>query len=368
MIDEIKKKFTRAQLYDYVWRQPMITAARQVGITDRGLSKICRKHHIPVPGLGYWAKKQAGHNVKQVSLLELKLHNPDQIIFIARSPRMEANKYSETVEMAVLFEQEKQNRLIVNSNAELTNKMAIQLQRSLTGKSDKEGVMKGKRGYMNCFKVTSGQAYRALGILDVLLSTFVRRDFGVIFSSGYKLKVNVFEEIFSVVLDEKFEYELTEERGGQYWKAIPTGRLRVRFESEYMSRTFYDTVKHPRLERSINTIMIFLYKASDDNKRLRNIAQEEARQREEEHKRREEIWRAMQVEQRRIKGIDLAVSDWLRIEQIQRFIDQVKNSMPLFNLSSEQREYCLMVVEWAEKYVKTNHPVQILVSHQSRFV
>ncbi len=42
-------EFTRKQLYDLVWSQPMTTVAASVGISDVALAKHCKKANIPVP-------------------------------------------------------------------------------------------------------------------------------------------------------------------------------------------------------------------------------------------------------------------------------------------------------------------------------
>src|SRR5581483_5451597 len=36
------------------------------------IAKVCRKLQIPLPGRGYWAKKQHGHSVERTPLPELK--------------------------------------------------------------------------------------------------------------------------------------------------------------------------------------------------------------------------------------------------------------------------------------------------------
>jgi hypothetical protein len=46
----------------------MRTLAPKYGLSDVGLAKICKKHRIPRPGLGYCAKKDAGKPVKQPPL------------------------------------------------------------------------------------------------------------------------------------------------------------------------------------------------------------------------------------------------------------------------------------------------------------
>jgi hypothetical protein len=53
-------RLTREELYDQVWKTPMRLLAKSYSISDVGLAKVCKRHNIPRPSLGYWAKKQAG--------------------------------------------------------------------------------------------------------------------------------------------------------------------------------------------------------------------------------------------------------------------------------------------------------------------
>jgi hypothetical protein len=61
-------EFTRKELYDLVWSEPMRTVATTVGISDVALAKQCKKANIPVPSRGYWARKQAGKATIQIAL------------------------------------------------------------------------------------------------------------------------------------------------------------------------------------------------------------------------------------------------------------------------------------------------------------
>jgi hypothetical protein len=62
------REFTRKELYDLVWSQPMRTVAASVGISDVALAKQCKKADIPVPNRGYWAREQAGKPTIQIAL------------------------------------------------------------------------------------------------------------------------------------------------------------------------------------------------------------------------------------------------------------------------------------------------------------
>jgi hypothetical protein len=57
--------FTRQELYDLVWSEPMVQLAKKLGLSDVGLSKACRRIAVPVPERGYWARRQAGKQTHQ---------------------------------------------------------------------------------------------------------------------------------------------------------------------------------------------------------------------------------------------------------------------------------------------------------------
>jgi hypothetical protein len=61
-------RLTRAELYEKVWATPMRTLGQEFGISDVGLAKVCRKHNIPVPPVGYWRRKETGYKVTQPPL------------------------------------------------------------------------------------------------------------------------------------------------------------------------------------------------------------------------------------------------------------------------------------------------------------
>jgi len=52
--------YDRNVLYDEVWAEPMRTVAERYGVSDVWLAKTCRRLDVPVPGRGYWAKRQVG--------------------------------------------------------------------------------------------------------------------------------------------------------------------------------------------------------------------------------------------------------------------------------------------------------------------
>ena len=63
----------RSELYAKVWSTPMTKLAAELGISDVGLAKACRRHAVPAPPRGYWARLRAGQNPDQTPLPTLEL-------------------------------------------------------------------------------------------------------------------------------------------------------------------------------------------------------------------------------------------------------------------------------------------------------
>lgn len=55
-----RNTYSRKQLYQEVWEQPMSTVSERYGISDVGLKKICKRMDVPTPPRGYWAKVASG--------------------------------------------------------------------------------------------------------------------------------------------------------------------------------------------------------------------------------------------------------------------------------------------------------------------
>ncbi len=50
----MQNSLNRKELYDLVWKKPMVEIAKLYGLSDRGLAKLCERNGVPVPPRGYW--------------------------------------------------------------------------------------------------------------------------------------------------------------------------------------------------------------------------------------------------------------------------------------------------------------------------
>jgi hypothetical protein len=78
-------RLTRKELYEKVWSQPVRTLAKEFGISDVGLKKTCKRHDIPTPGVGYWAKVEHGKTVRREKLPPAKRGESDIIVIKAEA-------------------------------------------------------------------------------------------------------------------------------------------------------------------------------------------------------------------------------------------------------------------------------------------
>ena len=64
----VRRMMSREELYDLVWKTPMSRLAPTFGLSDVGLRKVCKRHGIPTPPLGYWAKVAHGKRANRPRL------------------------------------------------------------------------------------------------------------------------------------------------------------------------------------------------------------------------------------------------------------------------------------------------------------
>jgi len=127
----------RNSLYEEVWATPMAKLAKRHGISDVGLAKVCRKLAIPVPGRGYWAKKEAGRAVQRIPLPALK----EPVRLFKPKPKPEEPKIEsyttpdERAQVAKVKERDPQSILKLGS---MSHPLIVQA-REVLGRSNHDG-------------------------------------------------------------------------------------------------------------------------------------------------------------------------------------------------------------------------------------
>jgi hypothetical protein len=89
-------EYTREQLYEAIWSKPCMKLAAELGISDVGLAKTCRRMGIPRPPRGYWARIEAGEKLRREALRQAMPGQDKLAVFqiqqnIARRQELSAN-------------------------------------------------------------------------------------------------------------------------------------------------------------------------------------------------------------------------------------------------------------------------------------
>lgn len=83
------RTYSRREFYDLVWSKPITHIAKDFALSDVAIHKICRKHEIPTPPPGYWAKRNAGKAAVQTKLTKASRTTSDKVTIAAPELRGE---------------------------------------------------------------------------------------------------------------------------------------------------------------------------------------------------------------------------------------------------------------------------------------
>jgi hypothetical protein len=127
----------RNELYEEVWATPMAKLAKKYGISDVGLAKVCRKLSIPLPGRGYWARKDAGQEVQRLQLPALK----DAVRLFKPTPKPAVpmiESYTTPDERAQVSRTTERDAQLILKRGSMSHPLIVQA-RDILGRSNRDG-------------------------------------------------------------------------------------------------------------------------------------------------------------------------------------------------------------------------------------
>lgn len=311
----------REQLYEQVWSKPMIKLAKEYGLSNNGLRKICRKFDIPIPQSGYWQKLQFGKPVKKAPLPPYK--GEDKIEIQERIKVFGGDKDSLPPEIAAEYLPENQIKVqdrLVNPHPLIKNTQKTMRE----GGWQSEGwVFSGDEGFN--IRVTRKSLNRTLRILDALIKALDERKLEV-FIKESKTYVRIFEETIEFrlyELEERVKKEKKEAYGADY-ELIPTGRLMLSIEGVWDIRSRWKDGDKQKLEEMLNDFIIGLYRAAFKDREWRIKREKEAAEREEKQRKLEELRRQQEIELKKFQALEGDAGNWQRSQIIKSFIEAKK--------------------------------------------
>ena len=177
----------RDSLYEEVWATPMAKLAKKYGISDVGLAKVCRKLAIPVPGRGYWAKKEVGQTVQKLPLPALK----EPVRLYKPTPKPEPPKIEEyttpdeRAQVAKVIERDAQ---LILKRGSMSHPLIVQA-REILGRSNRDGhdLLWTDEPCLD-ISVSKAALPRALRLAAGLITALEEEGFKIAVKKGHKEK------------------------------------------------------------------------------------------------------------------------------------------------------------------------------------
>lgn len=195
--------FSRKELYDLVWQTPMTKLSKQFGLSDQGLAKLCKRHGIPIPPRGYWAKLAAGKKALRTPFPELSLNQNDKKISITPVIRRPTKPKPEIIE--VLSTNDKPEIKVPDR---LTHPHPVV--RYWQEERD-EAIRDQRRSQLHLPPTMRYQHYKPFTDIERRRHRILDTIFKAIEKSGYKVKPGTYHQSWELTYDGiKVDFDITE--------------------------------------------------------------------------------------------------------------------------------------------------------------
>lgn len=311
---------TRVELYERVWSQPLDKLAPTLGMSGRGLAKLCARHKIPVPWRGFWTKVQFGHEPRKLPLRDLPEGTTEEKIwFGGESTRRELTQ----AEVLAQNEGKPENRITVSKRLVSLHPIVRDMGRECGAiSSGGEQLEAIERFGAFRVRVSQGQIGRALKILDALAKALESRGYWFERGNNGRPQAVILGERIGFRIDERYKRRVEVRPSGYRTTEFDSiGRLAVVVEEG--GRSWQDR-DNRKLEDRLNEIVASLIIATDWIRADRLEKEEWKRQYEIECKKREEIERQRREEQLRAQQFDEDSKQWRRYERHRRYTERVR--------------------------------------------
>jgi hypothetical protein len=390
---------TRQELYNRVWSDFMSKVALAYGISGPALKKICDKHEIPTPPVGYWTRLQWDKPVEQTPLPDASTPAL-QVVHIKVEPKrpkegwaapQAARRYpvnDPDLFPLIDFERDPKNKIVVpdhlhNPHPRIRQAMdALAARRSSHHDEDDRGKPPIADELPEVdMRVEKSMRPRAFRLLNALFRALEKR--------GHRIEVKprpggeadgrrvvrflvLGEDISFRLLQKSRRIYLTKEEQRQTPNYEFNKRwgcqTKIRYEpTETLELTlswlaFRDTAER-KLENQLNEVVIGMLRLVDqwrtvqkkrDADRLAQIAAAEEQERRA---------RLEEIEQNRLNCINSLADDWENAHRLRKFAESVREEAIRRHGSIDGCEDVRRWLRWVEAYARTidplgaNHPL-----------
>lgn len=360
----------RQILYEQVWAKPMTKLAKEYGISNVALAKICKKLNIPYPWRGYWRRKETGKAVKQLPLPP----NSDptkQAVTIHRTIRPESlEPISEDTSQRITAEQAPEQKIEVPDRLGKTHRLLSEhLTEWRSAKVDEYGaIWSGDIRRLN-IRVSPKSLSRALRIMNTLFAALEARGHQVGIQDGFKksLGVRINGQPVEFGLEEKFQRikrpddksRRPDPWGYRRYEYVPTGTLILKITQwgvDGLQKTWSDG-KTSKLESCLNDVVVGLLKVAEAAKARRLKQEQEEQLRREAERRRQEEEQKRQEELARRQALEQEAANWAKAQQLRAYLSALKSMLIAKHGEIQSRSQADQWLVWAHQHANRLDPL-----------
>ncbi len=359
----------RDDLYKLVWSEPVHTLAKNYGLSDVGLAKICRRMGVPLPGRGYWTMKRSGKTMPVTPLPPAKETTVREVRIYRRERKVRQESLAEEPE--IIKNERLPEKLITVAQRLYKPDVLTEITEKALRKAEPDDWGRLRVHGQGCLdiRVSRSSVHRALLIFDSLIKALKERGY-VVSAKPRGTKISILEEQIEIRLVESTKRsdrvltreELIKKESDPHfyfhnrYLYTPTGKLSI-VTGYYGSQTLCSDGKKHVLEDTLNECVIGLIKIALEMKEIRvkrereHIAWEEARLK------REEEERKLREEEARFKALLKDATDWNNSELIKQYIDAIEKTVIGKNGDIESGVKMQAWLEWAEGKANLLDPI-----------
>jgi hypothetical protein len=357
---------SRQDLYERVWANPVDHVAKELGISNVGLAKMCRRHEIPVPPRGYWARKAYGQRLNQPDLPPASNARLNYVTFqpplVAKSLQARPDEPPELA-AARRHETASENRIVVPSRLPRVLHPVVAKSReaiiSPKGYSTTDASYHPLHGCLH-ISVSRPQLDRACRILDSLMRAFDLRGYEIRTPPRHYPTGGLAPPYAQgMVLGEAIDFRILEP-GRKTWSEASRSKaaslsneavgplvLEIDEYGEGERRRWTDTNKRA-LEDCLNEFIIGLMAIALVKRKWTREREERERQwREQEERKR------IEIERREL--LANTINDFISTQSLREFLEAVEVAR---TSEPEQAVGCDDYLDWCRQYEQSRRPIQ----------
>jgi hypothetical protein len=366
---EEETQLTREELYKSVWGKPATILAKELGISDVGLAKICKSLNVPRPPRGYWRRIEVGRKIAIPRLPPAG--GKDQTIAVISRPRQAKQAETSEVDSAIVASIEAEslpiNRIVVSDNLLSSHPLVSKTRKLLErGKPDDYARLMipwniTDRQRLN-LRVSKSALHRALRIANALIKALEGRGYPVeVTEEGTRCLINGEQVTFHVWEKVKrSEQQPTKEQRERPWTFnrwvyTPTGELTFVLDVPWAARKNWTDRKGKPLEDQLNAVVVGMIRAAEVIAATNRKWEEDRQRALEAERRRQEIELQRRIEEERRNELDSMAAAWVKSQKLRSFLLECESSLSAPGTHSSDDAHSRWL-RWAVAYADSLDP------------